>query len=206
MSQCIFNSTDLKNITLSLYKWFNHFNSLHFSSLRCDSFHNFRRCYLDQNAETKVYRAVSFFHYIDVIMTTMASQINRLTVVYSTVYSDADQIEHHSSTSLAFVWGIHRDRWIPRTKGQLRGKWFHLITSLCDEGLMAGRGCVEYYYRLELSLGQYHRCNSSFSVSAYWGQDKIAAIFQTTYSIVFSWMKIYEFWLKFQWSFFVWVQ
>ena len=25
--------------------------------------------------------------------------------------------------------GIHRDRWIPRTKGQLRGKCFHLVTS-----------------------------------------------------------------------------
>ena len=30
-------------------------------------------------------------HYIDVIMTTMASQITSLTVVYSNVYSDADQ-------------------------------------------------------------------------------------------------------------------
>ena len=29
--------------------------------------------------------------YIDVIMTTMASQITSLTVVYSTVYSDADK-------------------------------------------------------------------------------------------------------------------
>ena len=28
-----------------------------------------------------------------------------------------------------FVWGIHRDRWIPRTKGKLRGKCFHLMTS-----------------------------------------------------------------------------
>ena len=27
--------------------------------------------------------------------------------------------------------GNHRDRWIPRTKGQLRGKCFHLITSSC---------------------------------------------------------------------------
>ena len=27
--------------------------------------------------------------------------------------------------------GIHRDRWIPRTKGQQRGKWFHLMTSSC---------------------------------------------------------------------------
>ena len=63
-------------------------------------------------------------HYIDVIMTTMASQITSFTVVYSTVYSDADQRKHQSSASLAFVWGIHRDRWIPRTKDQLRGKMF----------------------------------------------------------------------------------
>ena len=30
-----------------------------------------------------------------------------------------------------FVRGIHRDRWIPRTKGQSRGKCFHLMTSSC---------------------------------------------------------------------------
>ena len=71
------------------------------------------------------------YHYNDVIMTTMASQITNLTIVYSTVYSDADQGKHQSSASLAFVWGIHRDRWIPRTKGQLRGKCFHLMTSSC---------------------------------------------------------------------------
>ena len=68
-------------------------------------------------------------HYIDVIMTTIASQITSLTVVYSIVYSDPDQRKLQSSASLAFVWGIHRDRWIPRTKGQLRGKCFHLMTS-----------------------------------------------------------------------------
>ena len=68
-------------------------------------------------------------HYIDVIMTTIASQITSLTFVYSTVYWDADQRKHQSSASLAFVWGTHRDRWIPRTKGQLRGKCFHLMTS-----------------------------------------------------------------------------
>ena len=72
------------------------------------------------------------YHYNDVIMTTMASQITSLTVVYSTVYSDANQRKHQSSASLAFAWGIHRDRWIPRTKGQLRGKCFHLMTSSCS--------------------------------------------------------------------------
>ena len=65
-------------------------------------------------------------------MTTMASQITSLTVVYSTVYSDADQRKHQrSASSLAFVWGFHRDRWIPLTKGQLRGKSFRLMTSSC---------------------------------------------------------------------------
>ena len=38
----------------------------------------------------------------------MASQITRLTIVYSTVYPDADQRKHQSSVSLAFVRGIHR--------------------------------------------------------------------------------------------------
>ena len=42
-------------------------------------------------------------HYGDVIMSMMASQINSLTIVYSTVYSDADQRKYQSSVSLAFV-------------------------------------------------------------------------------------------------------
>ena len=47
-------------------------------------------------------------HYRDVIMGAIASQITSLTIVYSTVYSDADQRKHQSFASLAFVWGIHR--------------------------------------------------------------------------------------------------
>ena len=41
-------------------------------------------------------------------MDAIASQITSLTIVYSTVYSDADERKHQSSASLAFVWGIHR--------------------------------------------------------------------------------------------------
>ena len=36
------------------------------------------------------------------------SQITNLTIVYSTVYSDADQRKQQSSASMAFVRGIHR--------------------------------------------------------------------------------------------------
>ena len=48
------------------------------------------------------------YHYDDVIMGAIASLITSLTIVYSTVYSDADQRTHQSSASLAFVCGIHR--------------------------------------------------------------------------------------------------
>ena len=51
---------------------------------------------------------VSFKHYGDVMMSTMASQITSLTIVCSTVYSGANPRKHQSSASLAFVWGIHR--------------------------------------------------------------------------------------------------
>ena len=47
-------------------------------------------------------------HYNDVIMSTMASQITSLTIVYSTVYWSADHRKYQSSASLAFVCGIHR--------------------------------------------------------------------------------------------------
>ena len=41
-------------------------------------------------------------------MSTVASQITSLTIVYSTVYSAADQRKHQSSASLSFVRGIYR--------------------------------------------------------------------------------------------------
>ena len=52
----------------------------------------------------------SVHHYGDVIMGAIASQITNLTIVCSTVYSDADQRKHKSSASLAFVRGI---QWWP---------------------------------------------------------------------------------------------
>ena len=42
------------------------------------------------------------------VMSAMASQITGVSIVYSTVCSDADQRKHQISASLAFVRGIHR--------------------------------------------------------------------------------------------------
>ena len=53
-------------------------------------------------------RESSQSHYSDVIMGTIASQITSLTIVYSTIYLDADQRKHQRSAPLASVRGSHR--------------------------------------------------------------------------------------------------
>ena len=47
------------------------------------------------------------YHYSDVIMGAVASQITSPTIVYSIVYSGADQRKHENSSSVDFVRGIH---------------------------------------------------------------------------------------------------
>ena len=63
-------------------------------------------------------------HNDDVIMSLIASQITSLTIVYSTVYLDADQRKHQSSASLAFVRGIHRGPVNSPHKGPVTRKMF----------------------------------------------------------------------------------
>ena len=114
-----------KDITLLLTHW-----SYIFLSLTHRYLHN-RRLIRTRLNKAWYYTRHIAYRYIDVMITTMAPQFTSLTVVYSIVYSDAIQRKHQNSALLAFVWGIHQDRWIPRTKGQLRGKCFHLMTSSC---------------------------------------------------------------------------
>ena len=59
---------------------------------------------------------INLNHYNDVIMSVMASQIAGVSIVYSTVCSDADQRKNPRHWPL---WGeITGHRWFPRTKGQ----------------------------------------------------------------------------------------
>ena len=48
------------------------------------------------------------YHYNDVIIFALSSQITSLTIVYLAVIQGADQRKHQRSASLAFVRGIHR--------------------------------------------------------------------------------------------------
>ena len=72
-------------------------------------------------------------HYNKVIMSTMAFQFNSLTIIYSTVYSGADQRKHQSSASLAFVRGIHRSSVMTQRAGKAENVsiwWRHHVRSM----------------------------------------------------------------------------
>ena len=76
-------------------------------------------------------------HRDDVIMSTVASQITSLTIVYSSVYSGADQRKRQSSASLAFVLGIHRRPVNSPHKWPITRKMFiidYAIMTLCFTG------------------------------------------------------------------------
>ena len=82
-------------------------------------------------------------HYCDVIMGTIASQITSLTIVYSTVYSDADQRKHQSSASLAFVWGIHRGPVNSPHKWPVTRKMFPFDDVIMDKIMSVYSICIQ---------------------------------------------------------------
>ena len=121
--------------------------------------------------------------YSDVIMSAMAVQITSLTIVYSTFNAGADQRKDQSSTSLAFVRGIHR--WLVNSshKGSVTRKMFPF-----DDVI--------------LSSSSTHTCVIRPRWLTHWGKDEIDAIVHTPCSNAFPWMKMYLLWLKFHWSLF----
>ena len=101
-------------------------------------------------------------HYSDVIMGMMVSQITNLAIVYSTIYSDADQRKHQSSVSLAFVWGIHRWPVNSLHKGPVTQKMFPFddVIMACSEP--DGQGVQNFC--LELKSENFHAVTSSMLI------------------------------------------
>ena len=139
-------------------------------------------------------------HYGDVVMGTVASQIISLTIVYSTVDSGADQRKHQSSASLAFVRGIHRGpvnyphKW-PVTRKMLS---FHDV--IMDVSASLAWVGISIWYHIPICMGR------TFVQITHWGRDTMDAISQTTFSSAFSWMKMFEYRLKFHWNLFLSIQ
>ena len=80
-------------------------------------------------------RPAYWVHYNDIIMGSRASHITTLTIVYSSVYSGADQRKHQCSATLAFLREIHRWPVNSPHKGPVTRKMFPfddvIMGSLC---------------------------------------------------------------------------
>ena len=96
-------------------------------------------------------------------MGAKASQFTSLAIVYSTVYSDADQIKHQSSASLAFVRGNHRGPVNSPHKWPVTPKRFpfddvimeyELIIAIWNRAYMTGQ-CIRTW-QLTLQLNYFH--------------------------------------------------
>ena len=81
-------------------------------------------------------------------MGAIASQITSLTIVYSTVYTDADQRKHQSSASLAFMWGLHRGPVNSPYKWPVTRKCFHLMTSSRPSEIMVEHNMIGLCYKI----------------------------------------------------------
>ena len=142
------------------------------------------------------YRHLSM-SYCDVIMGEIASQITSLTIVYSTVYSDADQRKHQSSASLAFVRGIHRwpmnspHKW-PVTQKNASIWWRHHGYLYWNR--QSYRRCHHWphqKFRVWIDKpSSVHLCNTHQRMRHRWNalskrrQNKFTHIYITTYSIL----------------------
>ena len=119
-------------------------------------------------------------HYNEVIMGAIASQITSLTIVYSIVYSDADQRKHQSSASLAFVRGIHRGQPVNSShKWPVTRKMFPFDDVIMPRGaqrsvsiivtrIILGIGSASerrHYYVTPPLIGRAHTQNDSWNCS-----------------------------------------
>ena len=86
----------------------------------------------------------SYPQYSDVKMDAMASQITSLTIVYSTLYSGADQ-RKQSSASLAFVRGIHQWPVNSPHKGPVTRKMFPFYDVIMHSNRVGCRN-IEYLH------------------------------------------------------------
>ena len=111
------------------------------------------------------------YHYNDVTMYAMASQITSPKVVYSFIQG-ADQRKHQSSASLAFVRGIHRSPVNSPHKGPVAQKMFPFddVIMMNPWYLMKfsstlGWVSVPIRWDRTMSLGKY-TCSCSIDVKA----------------------------------------
>ena len=135
----------------------------------------------------------------------------------------------HFPRNWPFVRGIHRSPVNSPHKGQWRGAlMFSFICVWINDWVNNGEAgdlrryrihydvtvmflCDSYWTSMMISQHAWrhqttwtwlyhHLASLGHSELTHWGRDKMAAIFQTTFSNAFYWMKLFKFRLRFHWS------
>ena len=112
-------------------------------------------------------------HYSDVIMGAVASQITFLTIVVSTIYSDADQRKHQSSASLAFAREIHRgplncpNKW-PVMRKMFPFDWRHHVNSINHRGSAKAICKCGFVFRLRQDMYSLRRLITRSHKKSWW--------------------------------------
>ena len=130
-------------------------------------------------------------------MTTVASQITSLTVVYTIGYSGADQRKHQSSASLAIVQGIHRrpvnspHKW-PVTRKMfpfhdviMKTLWtLHSMEIVpCQQTAGSATEDQRISHQTSLRFSDQWRLSLSHICLTHWGREKIVAILPTIFQM-----------------------
>ena len=125
--------------------------------------------YIAYSTMANVYKSAFMLHYCDVIMNAMSPQITSLSIVYSTVYSDADQRKHQSSASLAFVRGIHRGPVNSPHKGPVIRKIFPFDDVTCNKAFPRLKSMLVVYSEFQnWSIYLDPRPSALFKLPSYW--------------------------------------
>ena len=137
-------------------------------------------------------------------MNAIPSQITSLFIACSTVDSGADQRRHLSYTSLAFVKESHRWPVNSVHKRPVTRKMFPFDDVIIDFKSWVFRLiCTWRVFELR------HLQELVLLPTGYQGHILITfwlSIVHTTFSNAFSWMKIYQFRLRFKWNLLLWAQ
>ena len=173
---------------------------------------------------------------LEISLEKLSAQWNDLSAQKLKYVTNAGKVISPGHLLSALGWWSDRyfEHWTLSCDGV--NKPWHKILILQPDDLVNTLGSQEFYTlkveeQLRLLSGLCQRIMGSYSVQDYmtekqreyselwwakqgwirdhlthWGRDKMAAIYQTTFSNAFSWMKMYKFRLRFHWSLFQRVQ
>ena len=113
--------------------------------------------------------------------------------------SPEPMLTYHQWGPVVITWGQFHIKWLSHQLFKLARKLISSNFIQISQGSMGKRTIIKFTDKIFWVI-------VALRELTHWGRDQMDAISQTTFWIVFSWMKMFEFRLKFHWSLFLRVQ